>query len=670
MNKSNGTLSLYGDAYKKKIQKRLTGSISLQPVGKSRGRVLLSYILEPFLLKPNETLSTRHSNYWECHEIARIFLDRGYEVDVIDAHNRTWLPKKQYDFFIDIDKNLERLAPFLNKDCIKVFHIATSHWKFQNEAEKGRIAAVEKRRGISLTPRRQLEENKSFEIADYLEGLGNNDTFATYPATNKKIISVPGSTVVTFSSPEQKEFDKIRRNFLWLSGGGAVHKGLDLLLECFKDMPNFHLTICGPVEAEKDFTEVYKKELYSLPNIHLEGRIDVTGKRFKDIAANCIAMIYPSCAEGQSGAVITSLHAGLIPIISTHSGVDIRDFGTILKDCSMEEIKKAIIETSALSTEELKKQSIAVWNYAQRTFTKENFTEAYESFAGQIIEERENRPLISVIIPAHDSARTIETAISSIQQQTYKNTEIIVIDDNSSDTTKEVVNRIIKNDPTIFYYKLPFNDPHRVNKKGRNINAGYSARNYGFEKASGSWITFQDADDASLINRIETQLELAKKHGAIHLCLDWQKFDDTLIGTKLDLDKFKTTLPFSTPEELATLAKRTRGLCMYIPALASIIPFEWKTLPIINKLFMRRLDAYPGTGNSPLFKRLVLEKVSFRPLSSRIWPSFTGRGADRDFNFQVALTYKKSFVFYLPLYLWRVSNQNPRYSQIQTRIKK
>ena len=75
------------------------------------------------------------------------------------------------------------------------------------------------------------------------------------------------------------------------------------------------------------------------------------------------------------------------------------------------------------------------------------------------------------------------------------------------------------------------------------------------------------------------------------------------------------------------------------------------------------MEDYPGTGNSPLFKREVIDKVIFRKLSERIWPSFMGRGADKDFNFQVAETFKNSYHFGIPLYLWRVEKQNPLYKE-------
>ncbi|MEK7555864.1 MAG: glycosyltransferase family 2 protein [Patescibacteria group bacterium] len=272
-----------------------------------------------------------------------------------------------------------------------------------------------------------------------------------------------------------------------------------------------------------------------------------------------------------------------------------------------------------------------------------------------------NKPLISVIIPAHNSESTIGVAIDSMLTQTYPNLEIIVVDDNSTDNTEKVVREYETQNKKIQYYKLPYDDPNRVNKRGRNVNAGYLARNYGFEKARGEWITFQDADDASLVNRIEAQYNLAIEYGASHVCIQWQQFKEELLGKRLDIGKIfqEERNMVITNKEIIALAKKTKGVIIpFLGKLNSFIPFEWKRMRVINKFFFQSLDSYPGSGNSPLFKKEIVEKVRFRPVNERVWPSFTGRGADRDFNFQVAETFGNNISFKLPLYLWRVGQEN------------
>ncbi len=272
-----------------------------------------------------------------------------------------------------------------------------------------------------------------------------------------------------------------------------------------------------------------------------------------------------------------------------------------------------------------------------------------------------NQPLISVIIPAHNSESTIGVAIDSILAQTYPNLEIIIIDDNSTDNTAKIAKELAQKYKNISFYSLPYDDPNRYNKRGRNVNAGYMARNYGFEKVHGEWITFQDADDASLRNRIEAEYILATRYRSNHICVQWCQLTDTRLNASFDFEKAIAENPniITTSKDITKLAQKTRGFAMRLLGKnRALIPFEVKTTRLINKLFFASLDSYPGSGNSPLFKKEVISEVRFRSMNERVWPSFTGRGADRDFNFQVAETFGKSISIELPLYLWRVNREN------------
>lgn len=263
-----------------------------------------------------------------------------------------------------------------------------------------------------------------------------------------------------------------------------------------------------------------------------------------------------------------------------------------------------------------------------------------------------DKPLISVIIPAHNNASTIKEAVDSITNQTYKKLEIIIVNDNSTDNTGKIIQSLANKDDRIKYYKLDKDDTERIDTKlNRNVNAGYSARNLGLDRANGQLITFQDADDASLLNRIEIQYDLLIKHKATHITTGWTPIKKELLGKKYEEKVNNHTLE---PQEIYRLSQNSKSFfAKILPSLNRAIPFHLKRLQFINKLFFGSLDPYPGAGNSPLFIREVIEKVRFRKLADRIWPSFMGRGADRDFNFQVAETFKNSYFFDIPLYLWR-----------------
>ena len=361
--------------------------VSLNSKNGSKGNVLLSYRTEPFL-PGYESLWTKHSLYAECYQMAKTFLDRGYNVDVIDWLNDRFIPRKNYSFFVDIYSNLERLRTHINEDCIKIYHIVRAHWLFQNKAEYDRINELKKRKGVVIKPRRQMAEKSTIEIADFVTALGNEFTMRTYSYVHKPIYRVPISSSTTYPWLENKDFGKCNKNFLWLGSEGLVHKGLDLVLEAFKEMPDYNLTVCGPIKDEKDFESLYIEELYHTPNINTIGWIDVTSDTFNEIRQTCLGLIYPSCSEGGGGCVVQCMHAGMIPVISNQSSVDVtEDYGVILKECSIGEIKSSVQNLSALSSQTLKEMSKNAWNIARNTYTKENFAKKYGEAIDEILEQ-------------------------------------------------------------------------------------------------------------------------------------------------------------------------------------------------------------------------------------------------------------------------------------------
>lgn len=360
--------------------------VSLKPQQPSKGNVLLSYRIEPFLVKPGESLPNDHTWYWEVRQIAQTFLDIGYSVDVIQFHNDTFVPQKDYAFFIDIRDRLEALSPLLNPDCVKILHVDIANMIFRNAAECNRLLDLQQRKGVTLRPQRYEVPNLGIENADCATVLGNDFTVNTFSYANKPMYRIPISTPIVYPWQEDKDFEKVKRNFLWLGSGALVLKGLDLVLDAFAQMPEFHLTVCGPISNDKAFERAFYKELYETPNIHTYGWVDVSSPDYIELTKNCLGLVYPSACEGQSGGVITCLHSGLVPIISYETGVDVYDFGVILNNCSIEEIKATVRRISNLPAEQLKIMSHKAWKYARANHTRDKFAEVYRNVVEQIIE--------------------------------------------------------------------------------------------------------------------------------------------------------------------------------------------------------------------------------------------------------------------------------------------
>ncbi len=99
---------------------------------------------------------------------------------------------------------------------------------------------------------------------------------------------------------------------------------------------------------------------------------------------------------------------------------------------------------------------------------------------------------ISVIIPTFNRGKLIANSIKSVLNQTIKNLEIIIVDDGSTDNTKEVIDKF--QDRRIKYIKLDKNQ------------GASNARNIGIKAAKGRYISFQDSDDIFYPNKLEIQL--------------------------------------------------------------------------------------------------------------------------------------------------------------------
>lgn len=113
--------------------------------------------------------------------------------------------------------------------------------------------------------------------------------------------------------------------------------------------------------------------------------------------------------------------------------------------------------------------------------------------------------LVSVVIPTYNREATIEMSINSILNQTYKNIEIIVVDDNSKDNTCLIVEKLKEKYDFIKYIK------HENNK------GGSAARNTGARFASGEFLAFLDSDDEWIDTKLEKCMNVFENNGDISM---------------------------------------------------------------------------------------------------------------------------------------------------------
>lgn len=140
--------------------------------------------------------------------------------------------------------------------------------------------------------------------------------------------------------------------------------------------------------------------------------------------------------------------------------------------------------------------------------------------------------MVSVIMPAFNAEKTIEASMLSVVNQTYKNIELILINDKSTDDTDAIVNDIIKQYPD-----------KKINYIKKSINEGVAeARNTGFRAVQGEYIAFLDSDDLWHKEKIEKQLQSLKETAGYFSITSYEVIDSNSnklnklmsVGSKVD----------------------------------------------------------------------------------------------------------------------------------------
>lgn len=121
--------------------------------------------------------------------------------------------------------------------------------------------------------------------------------------------------------------------------------------------------------------------------------------------------------------------------------------------------------------------------------------------------------LVSIIMPSYNTAQYIADSIRSVQAQTYKNWELLIVDDCSSDNSDDVV--------------APFLSDARIRYLKNEVNGGAAvSRNYALREARGRWIAFLDSDDLWHPEKLERQILFMERENCHFSYTYYQEIDE------------------------------------------------------------------------------------------------------------------------------------------------
>ncbi|HFD2030263.1 TPA: glycosyltransferase family 2 protein [Clostridium perfringens] len=122
--------------------------------------------------------------------------------------------------------------------------------------------------------------------------------------------------------------------------------------------------------------------------------------------------------------------------------------------------------------------------------------------------------LVSIITPTYNCGNFIAETIKSVQEQTYKNWEMIIVDDCSIDDTKEIVQSFANKDKRIKYHKLKQNSGAAV------------ARTTAMELAKGDYMAFLDSDDLWYPDKLRKQIMFMKDNNYVFTCTKYEQIGE------------------------------------------------------------------------------------------------------------------------------------------------
>lgn len=322
--------------------------------------VLISYIVAPFIVSGLNS----HTNFQECLGIAKIFSELGYSVDVIN-YNSSYVPDySKYSCIFGFGDPFCASFYCHVPSMIRIHYATGAHVFVQNQETLKRAIDVYKEKGMWLLKSCRIVKHTWSEqttLSDAIIVLGNDWTRNTYAPYFKGPIynlNTSYNAALQQSLVDAKDYELARKHYLWFGSSGAIHKGLDLLLNVFSQHTDKTLHIAGLDSSEKAFMDSFRKEL-SMENVVVHGFLDVSSQEYVDLICQCAFVIIPSCSEAGCTSLINSMSNGLVPAFTRQCGVDLKDYALEITDLTQDAVADAVKRCDSLDVASLKQMSEA-----------------------------------------------------------------------------------------------------------------------------------------------------------------------------------------------------------------------------------------------------------------------------------------------------------------------
>ncbi|WP_299819016.1 glycosyltransferase [uncultured Pontibacter sp.] len=309
---------------------------------------------------------------YEVISIVKVLSDLGYCIDIVgcnDTKSLEHLKAKSYDLIFGFGEAFYQLT-CLHPTATSILYMTEHHPAFSFQEERKRLDYFRARHNRGPQKLRSGIYYKLHHLEktySHLITMGETEPFMLQYA--KPYTIYPTGILNPYFDAEQRGHTSGRKNFLWLGSTGAIHKGLDLLLDVFAESNDITLHIAGLTQKDRKLLRVPSKA-----NIIDHGYIDIKSDAFRELAVTCSYIVLPSCSEGFSTAITTGMLHGLIPVVMRNTGFNrIEGYAVLLDDFKIDYLKYKLLELAEKREEQLEEFSKSIQAFARKNFSITTF---------------------------------------------------------------------------------------------------------------------------------------------------------------------------------------------------------------------------------------------------------------------------------------------------------
>lgn len=329
---------------------------------------------------PITTSEVYHPNILHQAVMLQALCRMGYVIDFYSCQNYPIaLPADayadKYDVILGFGLQYVQLCK-ANLKARKVLWVTeNAPWVVREKYQKRVEYFNERHPEITLTdsPRNDFYNDEMFEISD--AGIAVTGSYNLSGIKERLVhtvrLNVNGLCNEHFILNQIKKYETARKRFVWFGSRGFIHKGLDILIDAFVELPELQLDVYGI-----DKTEM--KNIMIPENVKICGMVNVMSCTFlQNVVEPCSYVVSLSCSEGMQTGLATCMMHGLIPIVTKECGIDDQKNILYFDSFDIEIVKEMLLKASRMPIEDVMAREKQIYEAAIHEFSIGNFAQNF-----------------------------------------------------------------------------------------------------------------------------------------------------------------------------------------------------------------------------------------------------------------------------------------------------